>query len=100
MSTKIDHGPAVRAKSKLYPKRFKGKTPKTVRVLHVVQADWPAELADPSWKGVRAEPGIDYPAWTNSHGAVAAHLPGGKQLGLKPAEFEVTAWLEDDEVRP
>lgn len=38
--------------------------------------------------------GQELNCWTNSHGAVAAVLPGGDFLGLKAGEFEVLTWLD------
>jgi hypothetical protein len=92
----IDYGPALREKSKHYPKHFEGRTPKTVRMLREVTPDWPIMLADPSCRGMCAEHGKEYPAHTNAHGAVSVHLPSGKRLGVKPAEFEVVEWFEAD----
>ena len=92
----VDYGPALREKSKHYPARFKGRTPKTVRMLQTVTPDGPCALADPSCAGMRAEAGREYDAHTNTHGAVCAHLPGGKQIGLKPAEFEIVEWFAKD----
>jgi hypothetical protein len=38
--------------------------------------------------------GEEYPAWTNSYGAVAAVFTDGSNLGVCPGEFEVVAWHE------
>lgn len=34
----------------------------------------------------------EYECWTNSHGAVSGICANGRQLGVKPDEFEVVAW--------
>lgn len=88
----IDHGPALREKSKSYPKRFGGRTPKTIRMLQTVRPDMPFSKCAPALAGQ------EYPAWTNSHGAVCAISPDGERLGVKPAEFEIVEWFEADGV--
>jgi hypothetical protein len=49
-------------------------------------------LTDPKWRGIVAEQGDVFYAWTNSHGAVAAYFNADCQLGLMPDEFEVVEW--------
>jgi hypothetical protein len=88
----IDYGPALREKSEHYPKRFEGRTPKTIRMLRTVWPDMPRSRVGP------AESGKEYPAWTNSQGAVCAIFPDGERLGVKPHEFEVASWFEADGV--
>ncbi|MFZ2489847.1 MAG: hypothetical protein WA208_00045 [Thermoanaerobaculia bacterium] len=91
--------PALRERSEFYPARFEGRVPKRIRITarHGVTADPPlcyfAENRD-----LFVEGGKVYDAWTNSHGAVAAILANGKQLGLRPAEFEVVDWYDADDV--
>lgn len=89
MVSMIDHGPAVvrRCTEKGYP--FGDRYPIRVKVLRAVTSDFP-------WlKGSEtmfADSGKEYPAWTNSYGAVSAILNDGRKLGLYPSEFEVTEW--------
>jgi hypothetical protein len=84
--------PALHSRSKLYPERFEGRVPKTIRMLRTVQPDQPMRSLSPEWRGVIAEHGMIYGAYTNSHGAVCAVLDDGKKLGVKPDEFEVVTW--------
>jgi hypothetical protein len=89
----MDYGPALKEKSQHYPKRWNGRTPKTIRMLRTVRSDMPfGDRVGP------AESGKEYPAYTNSHGAVCAVFPDGKKLGVKPHEFEVVEWFEADGV--
>lgn len=74
-----------------YPAHFKGKVPLKVKMCTNVKADLPFLATD----GIEALEGIEYYVYVNSYGAVSAILPNGEQLGLKPGEFEVTAWHED-----
>jgi len=94
----IDHGPALKEKSRHYPKAWKNRTPKTIRMVRTVTPDVLCAMADPSVRSMRADGDAEYPAWTNSQGAVCAIFPDGKHLGLKPAEFEVVEWFEADGV--
>lgn len=88
----IDHGPAVKDRNhkKGYP--FGDKYPVTIRCLKRVTSDF-------SWLDagapMSASAETEYPAWTNSYGAVSAILPDGKMLGLYPNEFEVTKWSDE-----
>lgn len=86
----IDYGPALKDKAAAYPKRFGERTPKTIRMLRTVRADWPFAASEP------VKEGHEYPAWTNRYGAVCATFPNGERLGVKPAEFEIVEWFEAD----
>ena len=95
--THIDHGPAVnnrvtghKDRSFNYPERFSGRVPKTIRTTRRVTPDFPICIVKPD---CIASAETEYPAWTNSHGAVCAILPNGEKLGLYPSEFEVVEWL-------
>jgi hypothetical protein len=84
--------PALHKRSKSYP--FGERVPRTVRMLKTVTADPMPCIGFAYIKGdvPVATVGQSYLVWTNSHGAVAAVLPNGKHLGLRPAEFEVDTW--------
>ena len=85
-------GPARDYRSPHYPAHFAGRVPKTVTTARSVCQDFPwisRATGDPVSV---TDAGGSYPAWTNSHGAVAADLPNGKRLGLKPGEFEIVDW--------
>lgn len=87
-----EDSPALRHRSKNYPERYAGRVPKRVRMTQTSRSDLPAFLLDRPEDELIAEAGKEYPVWVNSHGAVAAYLPCGEQLGLRPGEFEVVEW--------
>lgn len=84
--------PALRKRSSSYP--FGDRVPRAVRMLTTVTADPMPGIGLAYIKGDApvAKAGQSYLVWTNSHGAVAAVMPDGSHLGLRPAEFEVDAW--------
>ena len=81
--------PALEHRSLLYPKRFRGRVPKRIRILTEVRSDMPIMAA------VMAMQDEEYDAWTNAHGAVSAILSDGTLLGVKPREFEVIEWFPE-----
>lgn len=84
--------PALHKRSNIYP--FGARVPRTVRMLKTVTPDPMPGIGLAYIKGDMpvATVGQSYPVWTNSHGAVAAVMPDGRHLGLRPAEFEVDTW--------
>jgi hypothetical protein len=82
----------LRKRSNIYP--FGERVPRTVRMLKTVTADPMPGVGLAYIKGdvPVAKVGQSYPVWTNSHGAVAAVMPDDRNLGLRPAEFEVDTW--------
>jgi hypothetical protein len=76
--------PALKERSKYYPKHYSGQVPVLVDMLTTVRSDLPPCLG----QRVAIE-GETYPVWVNSHGAVVAVFPDGSKLGLKPLEFVV-----------
>jgi hypothetical protein len=84
--------PALHSRSSHYPARFSDRVPKIVRILREVRPEALLVLTDPKWRGIVAEQGDVFYAWTNSHGAVAAYFNADCQLGLMPDEFEVVEW--------
>lgn len=82
--------PALHERLEGYP--FGDRVPAKVRMLRTVTSDFPFFLD--KGKMLMAEYGRTYVAWTNSYGAVAAVMDNGKNLGLKPGEFEVIEWHE------
>jgi len=84
--------PALHKRSNSYP--FGDRVPRTVRMLKTVTADPMPGIGLAYIKGAVpvVKAGQVIPVWTNSHGAVAAVMPNGKHLGLRPAEFEVDSW--------
>lgn len=86
--------PALHKRSNSYP--FGDRVPRTVRMLKTVTADPMPGIGFAYIKGdvpVVKKDSIHL-VWTNSHGAVAAVMPDGSHLGLRPAEFEVDTWYE------
>ncbi|MFK9003978.1 DUF4406 domain-containing protein [Pseudomonas pergaminensis] len=84
--------PALHKRSNSYP--FGSRVPCTVRMLKNVTADPMPGIGLAYIKGTvpLAMQNNIYDAWTNSHGAVAAVMPDGRHLGLRPGEFEVYTW--------
>lgn len=84
--------PALHKRSKSYP--FGDRVPRTVKMFTTVTADPMPGVASALLQGDSpiCREGEIFSVWTNSHGAVAAVLPNGKHLGLRPAEFEVDTW--------
>ncbi|MCF4997413.1 DUF4406 domain-containing protein [Pseudomonas syringae] len=84
--------PALHKRSESYP--FGDRVPRTVKMFTTVTADPMPGVASALLQGDApiCREGQIFSVWTNSHGAVAAVLPNGKHLGLRPAEFEVYTW--------
>ena len=79
-------GHALKYQSEHYPERFKGRVPKTIRIIKWI-------------RGLTREAnfGEVHRAWTNSHGAVSVVFPNGSSLGVTPDEFEVVDWYPESE---
>lgn len=86
--------PALHKRSNGYP--FGDRVPCTVRMVKTVTADPMPGIGLAYIKGTVpvANQNDIYQAWTNSHGAVAAVMPDGRHLGLRPGEFEVYTWYD------
>jgi hypothetical protein len=84
--------PALHKRSKSYP--FGDRVPRTVKMFTPVVADPMPGIASALLQGDGpiCPEGKIFTVWTNSHGAVAAVLPDGRRLGLRPSEFEVDTW--------
>jgi len=84
--------PALHKRSKSYP--FGDRVPRTVKMFTTVVADPMPGITSALLQGDGpiCPEGQIFPVWTNSHGAVAAVMPDGKHLGLRPSEFEVYTW--------
>jgi len=102
MSDDIIDCPALHQQSANYP--FGRRVPKTVRMLrHVTPDPMPGiglAYLDQGKPIPEATAEALIPVWTNSYGAVAAVLPDGQRLGLKPDEFEVVEWIDLDPPDP
>jgi len=77
-------GTALQKQYEDYPKHFRGRVPKNIRMLCTVTVPWPLG------EGC-LERGKTYEVTTNSYGAVAAYSRTGL-IGVKPFEFEVLEW--------
>jgi hypothetical protein len=90
------HNYAMRNQSRVYPKIWEGKVPKTVRMLKTVHSDIPLLLPGGNWV---CEQGRCYQVIVNAFGAVSAWVgPGDNDfLGLKPDEFEIVEFWEKPE---
>ncbi|MGZ9667514.1 DUF4406 domain-containing protein [Pseudomonas sp. GNP014] len=86
--------PALHERSNSYP--YGDRVPRTVRMLKAVTAYPMPDYVYVNGDLPVANAGQSYMAWTNSYGAVAAVMPDGKRLGLRPADFEVDTWHELD----
>ena len=83
--------PALTFRSEHYPPSWRGRVPVRIRMAKTVRPDPPMTWL-PENAGMAAELDRDYPCWVNSHGAVAAILPDGRHIGVKPYEFDVVEW--------
>ena len=85
--------PALHSKGEGYP--FGNKVPAKIRMLQTVTAD-PMPVIGFAYLNGELPPlalvGQQYSCWTNKYGAVSVVFPDGKQLGVKPHEFEVSEW--------
>ncbi len=78
--------PALRFQSDYYPSAWHRKVPKKVKMTKTVRSDLPI----PPFLSAPVD--HEYFVWVNSHGAISAIFEDGKQLGLKPCEFEIIEW--------
>lgn len=91
VATKFD-SPALKCQTAdYYPASWRGKVPARVRMCKTVTADFIVAVASPDAHPV-AQNDADYDVWVNSQGAVAAIFEDGRQLGLRPYEFEIIEW--------
>ncbi|MEW5511960.1 hypothetical protein ABGT16_05005 [Pseudomonas asiatica] len=84
--------PALHHRDENYP--FGNRVPRTVRMVKTVLAD-PMPVIGYGYITGNVPTAVisqSLPVWTNSYGAVAAIMPDGQRLGLKPDEFEVDTW--------
>lgn len=92
--------PALLHRAPGYP--FGDRVPRTVRMVRTVTAD-PMPLIGFTYITGAVPTAVisqSFLAWTNSHGAVAAIMSDGQQLGLKPGEFEVSSWHDGSPQQP
>lgn len=73
-----------------YPARYQTKIPLKVKMVQTVMSDLPFFLPEAKESDYPvAVGGNEYYVSVNSYGAVTAIFDDGRQLGLKPGEFEV-----------
>ena len=95
ISTPAD-SPALKHRSEIYPDRYGDRVPLRVRLTKTVTADvmpYPLCLTQEHLAFVV---GQEVPVWVNSHGAVAGIDAHGRCLGLRPDEFEVVQYHEQE----
>ncbi len=80
------NSPALVHRSKDYPTRFNNRVPLKIRMLKTVTSDIPMAT------DFIAVEGREYYCNVNSHGAISAILPAGKELGIKPNEAQIIQW--------
>lgn len=85
--------PALQEGKPGYPAAWGARVPLRVRATRQV-------VGIPFLTSAATQPGQEYPVWVNSYGAVAAIMEDGRTLGLKPDEFEVTAWHDAPAASP
>ena len=90
----MNTSPALTGVSDSYPIRYNGFVPKTVKMLKMATPDLARFFGNTSFDS-SAYQGEFYPVWVNKHGAVAVIFEDGKQLGVKPNEFEVVTFHEE-----
>lgn len=92
--------PALHNRAAGYP--FGERVPRTVRMVKTVTADPMPVIGFTYITGAVPTAVISqtFRAWTNSHGAVAAVMPDGQRLGLKPGDFEVASWHDASPQKP
>ena len=84
---------ALREKSDFYPPAWYDRVPLKVEMAKTVTSDLPAFFQ--TKPQTIAHRGHQYYVTCNRHGALAAILPNGEKLGIKPYEFVVIAWHEE-----
>ena len=87
-STKI---PAFTYKSTLYPASFKGKVPKTIRLLESI---WLSPVLRLSQVKNALIKNNEYEVITNSHGMVFIETDTKTLVHIKPHKYIITSWYE------
>jgi len=72
-----------------YPAKFKGRIPLRIMITKTIIPE-NAHLTD-DHVGILAG-GEEYYVWVNNYGYVYAIMPNGKQVRLKPDEYDVIEW--------
>lgn len=92
VTARMHESPAFAYKSYSYP--YGERQPYKVKMLKTVESD----LSFMVLKETAVE-GEVYEVYTNSNGAMSVYLPSGNRLGIKPGEFEIVEWYEEDDVQ-
>lgn len=74
-----------------YPAKFKGRVPLRIRLTKTIIPDL-AYVSNESIDMLGG--GEEYYVWVNAYGYIYAILPDGKNLRLKPDEYDVIEWHE------
>ena len=87
--------PAQLYKSENYPAEWKGKVPKEIQIrTTVVDTVNGIDLA--MLKALCLPMNTIIPCWVNSHGLVYAWTDRGRKIQLKPEEYTIVSWCEDN----
>lgn len=89
MNERSKQSPALTFQSDDYPAHYNCRVPLKVVMVKDTRSDVPFM---PVQDAVILLKGVSYYVWVNSHGAVAAITPEGKELGIKRNEFRVVKW--------
>lgn len=85
-----NQSPAIVYKSRLYPVQFNRRVPRSVKTLTSIRS--PYIPGDPSPTIVPE--GVVCKCWVSSNGDVVALLKTGREIELKPEDFEVITYHE------
>lgn len=86
--------PALMHRSKHWPERYGARIPMRIKMSITVRPDPWCVVVDPKYRGMVLANEGEYFCTVNSHGAVCGICDDGRQLGVKPDEFEVIEWLD------
>lgn len=85
-----NQSPAIGYRSRMYPVRFNGRVPRSVKTLRAIRSPYIPGDSSPTIvpKGVVCD------CWVNSNGDVFALLKTAREIELHPDDFEVITYHE------
>ncbi len=85
-----NQSPAIGYRSRIYPVRFNGRVPRSVKVVRAIRSPYIPGDSSPTIvpKGVICD------CWVNSKGDVIALLKTAREIDLHPDDFEVITYHE------
>jgi len=84
--------PANLYQSQVYPAEWEQKVPAEIRIVTTVKA----YCNEAPLHSLMLATNMVVPCWVNSHGIVYAITDDGRKMQLRPGEFEVTLWVEQE----